>query len=161
MQKILKRFLTFALALVMCLGVTAIARTTAVEYVVADAVTGEDYYSPVTAKGGEQLLGQLHDLITTTHKKYTSYDDCKTYGPITDPGLDGRGVLEFYTHETIMKFVGGLGDWNREHVWCQSLSNGLWTTGGGGADLHHLRPSESGLNSIRGINKYGKVSGGK
>ena len=39
--------------------------------VYAEAAT-DDYYASITATEGTQLLGQLHDLITTTHTKYTS-----------------------------------------------------------------------------------------
>ena len=155
MQKIFKSILSFCLAVAVCVSTAVVFGVT--QYSVADAATVDEYYSKITATGGTQLLGQLHDLIVETHTTYTSYDDCKRYGPTTDPALDGTSgaVMEFYTHETIKKFVGGVGDWNREHVWCQSLSNGLWGTGGGGSDLHHIRPSESGLNSTRGNNKYG------
>lgn len=159
MKRVLKRIWAFGLAVLMCLGITAVVNSASAEFIIADAAT--DYYSPITATGGTALLGQLHDLITTTHTKYTSYDSIKTYAPITDPGLDGKGVLEFYTHETVMSFSGTIGTWNREHVWCQSLSNGLWGTSGGGSDLHHIRPTESGLNSTRGNNKYGEVTNGK
>ncbi len=155
MQKIFKSILSFCLAVAVCVSTAAVLGVT--QHSVADAATVDTYYSKITASGGTQLLGQLHDLIVETHKTYTSYDDCKKYGPTTDPALDGTSgaVMEFYTHETIKKFVGGVGDWNREHVWCQSLSNGLWGQGGGGSDLHHIRPSESGLNSTRGNCKYG------
>lgn len=163
MKRIYKGFLSLCLAVAVCFGVTSFYG--GADYTVAEAAyttSASTYYSSITATSGTALLGQLHDLIVDTHKTYTSYDDCKKYGPTTDPGLDGRGgVMEFYTHETIMNFVGGVGDWNREHVWCQSLSAGLWGTSGGGSDLHHIRPSESGLNSIRGNDKYGEVTGGK
>lgn len=36
---------------------------------------------------------------------------------------------------------------NREHVWPQSLSGGLFGTTGGGAYLHHVRPCNGKLNS--------------
>ena len=159
MNKILKRISSCVLAIAMCLGITAIVNTTAVEQVVADAAVG-DYYSSVTATKGTALLGQLHDLITTTHTTYTTYNNCRDYGTRTDPGLDGKGVLEFYTHETVMNFSGTVGTWNREHVWCQSLSNGMWGTSGGGSDMHHIRPSEASLNSTRGNNKYGVATNG-
>ena len=163
MQNVLKRVLSCGMALLMCLGITTAVRTvvSVTDYTVADAATSADYYADISATKGTQLLGQLHDLIVSTHKRYTSYDDCRTYGPKTDPGLDGRGALEFYTHETVMSFSGTVGTWNREHVWCKSLSNGLWKTSNGGSDLHHIRPSEGGLNSTRGSNKYGEVTGGK
>lgn len=155
MNRVLKTVSSMFLSLAVCLGALAVAFT---GHTVADAAT--DYYAGITATGGTALLGQLHDLIVKTHKTYTSYNDCKTYGPTTDPGLDGRGVVEFYTHETVMSFSGTTGTWNREHVWCQSLSNGLWGTSGGGSDMHHIRPSEARLNGTRGNNKYGKVSNG-
>lgn len=120
------------------------------------------YYSGITAKSGLALLGQLHDLITTTHKKYTSYDDCSnpSYVIQTDPGSNSNYVMEFYSQADISKNWGGgnPGTWNREHVWCQSLSNGLWGKTGGGADMHHIRPSESTLNSTRGNSRYGEVN---
>lgn len=144
----------------MCLGITAIAGGSTGNSVVADAATADSYYSGITASGGRSLSGQLHDLIVKTHTNYTSYDDCKSSKvQKTDPGPNG-GVLEFYTQESIYTFSGTLGTWNREHVWCQSNSGGLWGTGGGGADMHHIRPSEGGLNSTRGNNKYGELNGG-
>ena len=48
--------------------------------------------------------------------------------------------------------------WNREHVWPQSLGGN--NTSGGGADLHHIRPSENRTNGDRGNLRYGNVSSG-
>ncbi|MCM1289810.1 MAG: endonuclease [Corallococcus sp.] len=125
---------------------------------VASAATG-NYYAPITATGGTELLGQLHDLITSTHTKYTSYNDCKTPSTVqkTDAGSGNGKVMEFYSQADIDGSwgQGNQGTWNREHVWCQSLSNDLWGESGGGSDLHHIRPVESGLNSARGNLKYG------
>lgn len=163
MQNVLKRILSCGMALLMCLGITTVVHTTVTEQssIAADAAVGT-YYDDITATGGTQLLGQLHDLIVKTHKKYTSYEDCKTYGPKTDPGPNG-GAMEFYTHESIMTFKGDTGTWNREHVWCQSLSGSpqLWGTSNGGSDMHHIRPSEARLNGTRGNNKYGEVTNGQ
>lgn len=126
--------------------------------------TAESYYSSITATSDTELLGQLHDLITKTHTKYTSYNDCKNPDTImkTDKGSNDKSVMEFYSQEDIAKTWGGgdSGTWNREHVWCQSRSNGLWGTSGAGSDLHHIRPSESQLNSDRGNNKYGVATNG-
>lgn len=155
-SKRLKLF-SFVLALAIIVGYLSVF--VGVQTVNAD--TG--YYSCITATGGQALLGQLHDLITTTHKKYTSYDDCSSSSIIkkTDPGTNGN-VREFYTQDDISSAWGGgaSGTWNREHVWCKSLSGGLWGKSGGGSDLHHIRPAESGLNSTRGNNKFGIVSDG-
>lgn len=154
-----KRLKLFSCVLALAILVGYLSVFVGVQTVNADI----GYYSCITATGGQALLGQLHDLITTTHKKYTSYDDCSSSSIIkkTDPGTNGN-VREFYTQDDISSAwgSGSIGTWNREHVWCQSLSNGLWGKSGGGSDLHHIRPAETGLNSARGNNKFGIVSDG-
>lgn len=168
MQKFFNKFSAFVLSVVMLFGLVSVS-VPAAEPSVAEATavmetayTGS-YYSQITATEGNELLGQVHDLITTTHKKYTSYDDCKnpTYVKKTDPGTGGA-LMEFYARANLSSsWQGGAsGTWNREHVWCQSHSNGLWGTSGGGGDLHHIRPTESRVNSSRSNNKYGEFSGG-
>lgn len=163
MQKILKSILSFCLAIAVCLGTAAVFG--AAQYTtVADAATADTYYSGITAEGGTQLLGQLHDLITTTHTYYTSYSDCKAdNAKKTDPGSKSNTVMEFYTHIDIDASKWDVsGGWNREHVWAKSDSNGLWETSGAGSDLHHIRPAEKDLNNHRGNMKYGEVgTGGK
>ncbi len=160
MRKILQRILGVGLAVAMCLGITTVMNGAPVGFIVSDAAEG--YYAPITATGGNALLGQVHDLITTTHRKYTSYNDCKNPTNVkkTDPGTSSSYVMEFYSQADISASWGGgaLGTWNREHVWCQSLSNGMWGQSGAGADMHHIRPVESGLNSTRGNNLFGEVS---
>lgn len=152
------RYIAFVLIVALLISIASVFGGLSVTY--AQDSTGS-YYSSITAVGGKALLGQLHDLITSTHEKYTSYSDCKNPSTIlkTDPGTNGN-VMEFYSQANISSKWGGgnQGTWNREHVWCQSLSNGMWGQSGGGSDLHHIRPVESGLNSARGNNKYGIVS---
>lgn len=134
----------------------------------ADAASGT-YYSSITASSGTALLGQLHDLMVTTHKTYTTYTDCKTSSIVysIEPGSSSDYVTDFYTQrDNPYVWNGGLsGHWNREHVWCQSHSidhsgvNGqLWGEKGGGSDLHHLRPTEHDLNSTRNNHPYGLIS---
>lgn len=122
------------------------------------------YYSVITAKSGNSLLGQVHDLITKTHTTYTSYNDCKNPEKVmqTDAGTASRTVMDFYTQENMSSTWGSgkTGTWNREHVWCQSLSNGLWGESGGGSDMHHIRPTETALNGTRSSHKYGYANGG-
>ena len=133
----------------------------------ADAAVGAydtdplTYYGDITADSGIELLGELHDLITTTHKTYTTYEDCKTPEYVVKTDSDGGGdVMEFYSQTSIDKAwgKGNQGTWNREHVWCKSLSNGVWNESYGGSDMHHIRPVESGLNSARNNSPYGEVS---
>ena len=126
----------------------------------------ERYYKPITETSGTALLGELHDLITTTHTHYSSYSECRDKAPITDYAEGGKSIIEFYTHETIEHYIndistpGNQGTWNREHDWPKALSGGLWGTDGGGADMHHIRPSEVKMNGDRGNSKYGEVTGG-
>ena len=119
----------------------------------ASAATEGYYYASVTETEGLPLLGQIHDLITKTHTRYTSYEDCKnpTYVQRTDPGPDGE-LMEFYAQAKLSATweSGHSGTWNREHVWCQSLSNGLWGQGGGGSD----RYSNCVSTSIRDASYY-------
>lgn len=156
MQKIFNKILSFGLAVALCLGITAVVHSTSP----FASVAATDYYTSITATGGNALLGQVHDLITSSHTKYASYAECRDLGPTTDPALSGTGVVEFYTHETITTFSGTRGTWNREHVWAQANTGGLWGTSGAGSDLHHIRPAEAQLNNDRGNKKYGEVTNG-
>lgn len=154
----LTRFLSFLLVVALILNVFSFLGFIETDYAFAD-----NYYSSITATSGTKLLGQLHDLITTTHQTYTSYGDCKNESYIvkTDGGSSSSYVMEFYSHSDISATWQNGRTWNREHVWCQSLSNSLWGESGGGSDLHHIRPAENRLNSTRSNNKYGEVENGK
>ncbi len=128
------------------------------------------YYQDITATSGKPLAGQLHDLITTTHKTYTAYEDSgkKGYQKETDRYYENGSPVNGYIYEFYsgVKWPDGWnsdagntnGGYNREHVWCQSKSTGLWGENGGGADMHHIRPSETRLNSARGNNPFGEIA---
>ena len=128
------------------------------------------YYQNITAISGKPLAGQLHDLITSTHKTYTTYDDNgkNGYQQETDRYYENGSPVNGYIYEFYsgVKWPNGWnsnagstsGGYNREHVWCQSKSTGLWGTTGGGADMHHIRPSETRLNSTRGNDPFGEIA---
>lgn len=127
------------------------------------------YYQNITATSGKPLAGQLHDLITSTHRTYTTYDDNgkKGYQQETDRYYENGSPVSGYIYEFYsgVKWPDGWypnakdtrGGYNREHVWCQSHSAGLWGETGGGADMHHIRPVENRLNTSRGNNPFGEV----
>ena len=122
--------------------------------------TGSYTYEAMAALSSGSLKSTLNTLLSTTHKKTTSYADCKEKVTSTDCENNDTGhFTTLYTSysATYGQFNGGAG-WNREHVWPQSL--GGFKTSGAGADLHHIRPSESKTNSDRGSLKYGYVTGG-
>ena len=128
------------------------------------------YYQDITARSGKQLAGQLHDLITSTHRTYTDYADSgkNGYQKQTDRYYENGSPVNGYIYEFYsgVKWPDGWssnagntsGGYNREHVWCQSHSTGLWGENGGGGDMHHIRPSETRLNSTRGNDPFGEVS---
>lgn len=124
-----------------------------------DYYTGSYSFDSLTSQSSSQLLQSLHKLMTDTHKKISSYDECRDLATKTDcENNDGKILMIYSSYSaTYSQYKGGQG-WNREHVWPKSLGGG--NQSGGGADLHHIRPSESVINSTRGNYKYGNVTGG-
>ncbi len=127
-----------------------------------DGTSADSYYSGsytyanLTAQTTEQLFTSLRTLMRSTHKYTSSYNDCKTMADKTDcENNDGKVSLIYTGYSATMSQWNG---WNREHIWPQSLGGD--NTNGGGADLHHIRPSDAVVNSTRGNKKYGNVSGG-
>lgn len=108
------------------------------------------YYAPAIGKTGTALRTSLHDIIDA-HTKL-SYDQVWTALKDTDQDPNNTAnVIELYTGRSISKSNngGGTGQWNREHVWAQSRG-GFTTSAGPGTDLHHLRPEDVTVNSVRG-----------
>ena len=124
-----------------------------------DYYTGSYTYDQLSGLSSSALLNNLRTLMKTTHKKQTSYDNCRDYADETDCENGNSTIITLYTSyaSSQAEYNGGNG-WNREHVWPKSL--GGFNTSGAGADLHHIRPSENKTNSCRGNLKYGEVSGG-
>lgn len=114
-----------------------------------------DYYNSISLDlVGTALKTALSDLVQSTHKKYTSYGDCKTYLPSIDEDPNNpNNMILFYTGESIKKSTDVQNDWNREHVWAKSL--GWFNESGAGSDLHHIRPCNIIVNSSRGNKKFG------
>ena len=122
----------------------------------ASYYTGQYTYDNLASQSESQLLNSLRTLMTSTHSYISSYKDCKNYASSTDcENGDGSVLLIYTSYSATMSQWDG---WNREHVWPQSLGGD--NTSGGGADLHHVRPSDAGVNSSRGNKKYGEVGDG-
>ncbi len=118
--------------------------------------TGSYTYNNLSQLSSSSLFSSLQTLMRTTHSYTSSYDDCRDEADRTDCENENGRVLLLYTSysATTSQWNG----WNREHVWPQSLGGG--NTSGGGADLHHIRPSDAGVNSSRGNKKYGEAGSG-
>ena len=126
--------------------------------------TGSYTYENLITLSSSSLKTSLHNLMTDTHTYTSSYADCRDMAIRTDcengrgnaSGQDNQKVTLIYTsYEATRSQYNG---WNREHVWPQSLGGG--NTSGGGADLHHIRPSDAGVNSSRGNKPYGYAGSG-
>ena len=130
----------------------------------------DSYYDSIDKNKvtGTALLGALHDLSINNHNTYTTYEDIgvneiQKYID-ADPDRESEGyIIDFYSQ------VSWPGNWtptagntsggyNREHVWCQSHSSGLWGEKYGGADMQHVRPLEYRANSSRNNSKYNVVT---
>ena len=75
---------------------------------------------------------------------------CRCTGPYTDTQRGYDNCTLFYSDVDSK-------DFNREHVWPKS--RGSFYQSGAGADLHHLRPTNTNVNSTRGNMTMGNVVG--
>ncbi|SDT41096.1 endonuclease I family protein [Microlunatus soli] len=130
----------FALALAL-IGLQAPSRAA------ADIPAG--YYDPADGLTGTALKSALHDIIDD-HTQI-SYDEVWDALQETDQDpANSNNVIEIYSGTSIPKSEhgGDQGDWNREHVWAKSHGD-FGTATGPGTDVHHLRPADVGVNSVR------------
>ena len=118
---------------------------------------GDNYsYEKLSEMSANDIKTQLAKLMQSTHSYQSSYDDCHYKADRTDCENEDKRVSLIYTgYSATMSQWNG---WNREHVWPKSLGGN--NTSGGGADLHHIRPSDAVVNSTRGNKKYGNTNGG-
>lgn len=134
----------FALIISILCFLTIFSLTNKVEVVAAD------YYASTQNLEGKALLNELATISQKNHTYYTSYGELRyNYAPDQDPN-NSANLLDFYSKISINAAWDGGTTWNREHVWPQSLSGGLYGTTGAGADIHHIRPTISSINSSRG-----------
>ncbi len=122
-----------------------------------DYYTGDYTYNNLSELSSDALFRELQELMRDTHKKTSSYDDCHYKADKSDCEENNGKVTLIYT--SYKATMGQWNGWNREHVWPKSLGGD--STKGGGADMHHIRPSDAVVNSTRGNKKYGNVDGGK
>ncbi len=116
----------------------------------------------VKGKSGEELLNGLSLLMSSTQDKITTYNELKTNIALTDADpMNDENIITLYARNSISSDWANATVWNREHVWCQSLANGLYgdlnKNIGAGTDIHHLRPALNTYNSTRGNTPYGVI----
>ena len=129
-----------------------------VEYV------GTYYDSADLTLDDRALLLELRKLITNTHTKEVTYGDLRYMLDDTDGAEEDESKVQcLYSKVLYSGTWDGGNTWNREHVWPKSLS---WFPSvsngdkGAGADLHHIRPEDNRVNSVRNNDKFGEVSNG-
>ncbi|MFV5995815.1 endonuclease I family protein [Streptomyces sp. NPDC056231] len=110
----------------------------------------DTYYQSAIGKTGTQLKSALHSIISVQSKiSYTQvWDALKNTDQ--DPANPSNVILLYSGRSKPKSNNGGsVGQWNREHVWAKSHGD-FGTTTGPGTDIHHLRPEDVTVNSIRG-----------
>ncbi|MFB7918466.1 endonuclease I family protein [Streptomyces sp. NPDC056061] len=110
----------------------------------------DTYYQDAIGKSGTALKSALHTIISNQTK--ISYS--QVWDAIKDTDQDpanSSNVVLLYSGRSVPKnnSGGSVGQWNREHVWAKSHGN-FGTATGPGTDVHHLRPEDVQVNSIRG-----------
>ena len=119
------------------------------------------YYNTINLDSVKAVLkADLRKLITDTHKKRVAYKSLNTYLTQTDVSLtNSNKMVLFYSGIEVDRKWDGTKTWNKEHCWPQSLG---WfgTEVGAGSDAHHIRPTDSTINSKRSSHKYGEVPDG-
>jgi endonuclease I len=109
----------------------------------------DPYYQEANGKTGMDLKKALHEIIDD--HRTLSYGDVWEALRETDEDPGNRdNVLLLYTGRSQSKLLngGGSDEWNREHVWAKSHGD-FGTAQGAGTDLHHLRPTDTTVNSSR------------
>lgn len=152
----------FALAL-MAINVAIIDHKQVEVVDAAYSTNATTYYSSITNESGDALLEKLATLSKTNHRYYNTYEECRTMCAKSDQDPNNSSnFIDFYSGLS-MPGTWNSSVWNREHVWCQSLSGGMYTKiaesdKGAGADIHHIRPLIDNINSSRNDNVYGEVA---
>ena len=134
----------------------------------------QSYYNDVNINlTGLSLKNELADKVTESHTNFLFYSQIWEASKITDINPDNnQEVILIYGWENGSdsnlkndrsrnkdENGGSPGNWNREHVYSQSL--GIPTLGetGPGSDAHHLRPADKDWNSTRNNRKFTNGSG--
>jgi len=147
----IRRWKTLALttsAVLVGLAMPAVTATPASATTTAYDAT---YYKNAVGETGSSLKSSLHTIISTNQTKI-SYDAVWNALKVTDQDPNNsNNVVLLYSGTSRAKSLNGgdTGDWNREHVWAKSHGD-FGTATGPGTDLHHLRPADVQVNSIRG-----------
>ncbi|MDG1397023.1 MAG: endonuclease [Polaribacter sp.] len=134
----------------------------------------QSYYDDVDLRvTGTSLKEALATKIINSHTQFLFYNQVWGASKVTDINPDNnQEVLLIYGFENgsdsdvtndrergIDTNGAGSGNWNREHVYSQSLGTPALSDSGPGSDAHHLRPADAQRNSSRNNRKFTNGSG--
>lgn len=122
-----------------------------------------NYYKDINFSSSQGEDGALRRALTSLIKPAGYYSYSGTGNTTISYALqyadedpnNHNNMIYLYTRNSVAKNAAS--SWNREHVWCQSLSNNNWGKSQGGTDVLHLRPTYQNTNSSRGNTPYGEV----
>lgn len=127
-----------------------------------DYYTGSYTYEELEKLSGTELFSALQTLMRTTHTTVSTYDDCKyeVFKVDCENNDTGHATTLYTGFQMTLSGHWYNGGWkcDREHVWPRSL--GGKSKSDGGADLHHIRPTEKNVNGTRGNKLYGYADAG-
>jgi endonuclease I len=147
----IRRWKTVALATTAVLVGLSAPALTATPAAATTTAYDSTYYKNAVGKTGTSLKSSLHTIISANVSKI-SYSAVWNALKVTDQDPNNSSnVILLYSGVSRSKSLNGgdVGDWNREHVWAKSHGDFGEVTGPG-TDLHHLRPADVQVNSIRG-----------
>jgi len=119
-----------------------------------------DGYYYATATGitdGSALKAALNDIISG-HTVY-DYGDLAAIMKVIDADPSNPdNIMLFYTGRSIpnINYASSPDDWNKEHIWAQS--HGIDGVSAAYSDLHHLRPTDVSVNSLRADLDFGEAT---
>ena len=132
------------------------------------------YYDSIDFNLEGGMDGELKSTIGefVRPKKYYTYSNngaghlSEVLQKADEDPTNSNNMIYFYTRNSVAKSaatVNGNIIWNREHVWCQSLSgpdneHRNWGTEEAGTDILHLRPAYESTNKSRGNDVYADLN---
>ena len=117
--------------------------------------SGSYDYATMSAKTGDTLRTALRSKITS-NRSTVGYNNLQNYFIYTDAYQGSSSqVMLFYAGIPTSSTWSGTANWNREHMWPDSLGGNAME-----GDLHSMRPTDPKANSTRSNNKYGNAGSG-
>ncbi|MGM9651213.1 MAG: endonuclease, partial [Faecousia sp.] len=132
-------------------------------YASLSQLSGVDSTDSYTATQNNPLYTALYNLMSSTRNSTevvysgTGTSSLAHYWGYTDAEAGSSTYLYFYTDVLSNDSSVSSLTMNREHVWPQSKASYYQLNGG--ADLHHLRPSISGVNQSKSNNAFANLIG--